>query len=258
MLRFLVVNDDSFRSALLGELVHLLAGVGEVTVVVPEHEQSWRGKCVSRFEDVRVQEREIYGARGLVLNGSPADCANIAIHDLCEHTPDLVVSGINAGMNAGAGFVFSSGTVGACWEANIAGVPAVAVSQRMDADGWIEWKQGFGISKSLQSVIREVSGPLLVRFIKELIADSERLKEIVTWNVNLPLHVHEMTAVQSSVLAHDFYGSLFRRVGDEYVFDLAFDSIERDTREVADYQVVQAGHVSVTKLDLRSFGQDIG
>jgi len=63
------------------------------------------------------------------LDGTPADCADIGIYHLFESRPDLLISGINTGGNEGLGFLLSSGTVGACLEANIAGLPAVALSQ---------------------------------------------------------------------------------------------------------------------------------
>ena len=59
------------------------------------------------------------------MTGTPADCVNLGIYNLLESKPDIVVSGVNLGFNTGLGFLLASGTVGACFEANIAGLPGL-------------------------------------------------------------------------------------------------------------------------------------
>ena len=61
-------------------------------------------------------------------SGTPADCANLGIHSVFDTRPDLVVSGINIGLNHGLAFVMGRGTVGAATEGVIAGLPAIAFS----------------------------------------------------------------------------------------------------------------------------------
>ena len=67
------------------------------------------------------------------MDGTPADCVNLAIVKLLPRRPTVVVSGINRGGNLGDD-VFYSGTVGAAREATFFGVPAIAVSLAARAD----------------------------------------------------------------------------------------------------------------------------
>src|SRR5690606_19610899 len=78
------------------------------------------------------------GIEMVAVSGYPADAAQLGIHALGP-PPDLVVSGINLGYNHGAGFLMSSGTVGAAVEAWISGVPAVALSTGTMGD-WHSWR----------------------------------------------------------------------------------------------------------------------
>ena len=255
-MKILVVNDDSFRSELLGELIRLAKPFGEIFVVVPEHEQSWKGKSMTRHGDVRVQEREVFGEQGIVLNGTPADCVNIALHHACPWKPDVVLSGINAGRNTGVGFLYSSGTVGACWEANIAGIPGFALSQAMSPDSWELWSSEFRVSQHVLSLLRGKTGALVHDIFTELFTE-EGLANPVTYNINLPHVVNETTCVRNAVLAHDFYGPLYHPIGDEYTFELSMGSVRRDARENADNNVVSRGDVSLSLLDICSLGQEI-
>ena len=65
------------------------------------------------------------------VDGTPADCVKVALRALLPFTPDVVLSGINDGMNAGLDVAYS-GTVGAATEAALHGIPAIAVSMRND------------------------------------------------------------------------------------------------------------------------------
>ena len=52
------------------------------------------------------------------VNGTPADCVYLGIHELAHWTPDILVSGINLGANMGEDLLYS-GTVGAALEQKI-------------------------------------------------------------------------------------------------------------------------------------------
>ena len=60
--------------------------------------------------------------RIFAVDGTPADCVNLAIVKLLPRRPELVVSGINRGPNLGED-VFYSGTVGGAREGSFFGVP---------------------------------------------------------------------------------------------------------------------------------------
>ena len=138
--RVLLTNDDGIRAEGIAGMWHALRDWAEVTVVAPETVQSATGHGVTLREPLLVGEVTTPdGLTGLAVEGRPADCAKLALMEICPDV-DLVVSGINMGANAGIN-VFYSGTVAAAVEAAFLGKPAVAVSRHMRPDvpddyGW--------------------------------------------------------------------------------------------------------------------------
>jgi len=105
-----------------------LCRLGEVTIVAPESCQSATGHAITVGEAViayRVHINETLEGYG--VQGRPADCIKLAVRELLDTPPDLVVSGINAGANLGVNVLYS-GTVAAAVEAAFYRLPAVAVS----------------------------------------------------------------------------------------------------------------------------------
>jgi 5'-nucleotidase len=124
MPHILVTNDDGIQAPGLRALVDALKDVATVTVVAPSHERSAAAQSLTLRQPIycdQVAEREY------AVEGTPADAMILAFHTLLKEKPDLVVSGINRGANAGEN-VYYSGTVGAAMEAAINRVPAIAIS----------------------------------------------------------------------------------------------------------------------------------
>ncbi len=111
--------------------------MGEVVVVAPATEQSGVGHSITYLTPLIVKEVFRHepgrGDRrwGWAVEGSPADCVKLGIQEFCPRTPDLVVSGINGGLNAGINVLYS-GTVAAAIEGAFFGVTSVAVSLEFD------------------------------------------------------------------------------------------------------------------------------
>jgi 5'-nucleotidase len=134
--RILVTNDDGIHAeglAVLEAIAHQLSD--EVWVCAPEFEQSGASRALTLSDPLRVRQ---ISARRFAVEGTPTDCVMLAIQDLMDgQRPDLVLSGVNRGLNA-AEDVTMSGTVAGAIEAMALGVPAIALSQRMTygpADG---------------------------------------------------------------------------------------------------------------------------
>jgi 5'-nucleotidase len=105
--------------------VQAVEPLGEVWVVAPEHEQSAASHAISLSRPLRIREVK---PRWYAVDGTPTDCAYLAIHHLMkEALPALALSGINHGPNM-ADDVTYSGTVAAAMEATLLGVPAIAFS----------------------------------------------------------------------------------------------------------------------------------
>ena len=139
--RILLTNDDSHDSPLFHFAIEALRKLGELHIAVPATEQSWKGKSMTRYGPLYAEKIAIHDYPAWSVTGTPADCVNLALYNLLDERPDIVVSGINIGKNVGLGFVFASGTVGACLEANIAGLPALALSQELTREDFQHWDQ---------------------------------------------------------------------------------------------------------------------
>lgn len=126
--RILLTNDDGIFSEGLRALEESLSSIAEVVVVAPDREQS----AVSHALTIRRPLRATpIAPRRYAVDGTPTDCVNLAVlHLLKKRPPDLVVSGINFGLNLGDDVTYS-GTVSAAFEASLRGLPSIAFSQAL-------------------------------------------------------------------------------------------------------------------------------
>jgi len=127
----LLTNDDGITSEGLWALEVAFREQGhQVTLVAPDRERSATSHSVTLFTPLLATERPQPGggSRAYAVNGTPADCVKLALHELLEgQRPALVASGINRGWNLGVN-IFYSGTIGGAFEGLLAGIPALAVS----------------------------------------------------------------------------------------------------------------------------------
>src|SRR5882672_9949046 len=129
----LVCNDDGHLANGLRVLRGALATFADVVVCAPETEQTTTSHPLTLTRPLRLREAE---PGILALDGTPADCVDVALNGgtrVLARTPDLVVSGMNHGMNLGTD-VFYSGTVAAAREGSLRGIPAMACSADLRAD----------------------------------------------------------------------------------------------------------------------------
>ncbi len=126
-MRILITNDDGIQAAGLIPLVQWAKKYGDVTVVAPKFEQSGKSHGIEIHKSFSLEQVELVpGVTAFALDSTPADCVRYAILGRKEQF-DLVISGINRGLNVGADIMYS-GTVGAVCEAVNLGVKALAFS----------------------------------------------------------------------------------------------------------------------------------
>ena len=130
----LVSNDDGFRSKGIQALTAAMEPLGDVVVAAPDREQSAMSHAISLDRPLRATE---HAPGRWAIDGTPADCAYLAMLHLCPRPPALVVSGINHGYNLGSDF-FYSGTVAAAVEGALRGTPAIAFSMQRGEDEGFE------------------------------------------------------------------------------------------------------------------------
>lgn len=126
-MKILITNDDGIYASGLIPLAQWAKKLGDVTVIAPKVEQSGKSHGIEIHKAFEVKKVDLTpGVTAYALDSTPADCIRYAILGLQEHF-DLVISGINRGLNIGSDIMYS-GTVGAIFEAEALGVPGIALS----------------------------------------------------------------------------------------------------------------------------------
>src|SRR5262245_10786301 len=127
-MQILLTNDDGIYAPGLMALEHELGELGDVCLVAPADEQRGVGQPLTYRTALNVAE-VFDGARrgGWAVEGSPAECVKLGVAEFCPQRPELVVSGINYGLNAGINVLYS-GTVAAAIEGAFYEITSVAVS----------------------------------------------------------------------------------------------------------------------------------
>jgi len=231
----LLSNDDGHASVGLRAMRTALATEADVVVLAPENEQSASSHSLSLHRPLRLREVE----RGVfALDGTPADCVYVALHAgarVLPRRPDVVVSGINHGMNLGQD-AFYSGTIAAAREGALRGIPAVATS----AHGSVDIAAAAELSK---------------RITLELIAS--RPARTALLNVNIPAGWRG--AVRATRLGARIYEEVvdfrFDPRGREYLW-LGGPGVRHERDAGTDTDAYDDGAASITPLllDLTSVG----
>lgn len=129
-MRILLTNDDGITSRGLYAAKRALEQVGDVAVIAPDSNRSAVGRGITIHRSLTVTEVRLRdGSVGFATDGTPVDCVRFADLGLVGERPDLIVSGINYGVNLGDDVSYS-GTVAAAFEGIILGIPAIAISQQ--------------------------------------------------------------------------------------------------------------------------------
>ncbi|MYD36929.1 MAG: 5'/3'-nucleotidase SurE [Dehalococcoidia bacterium] len=245
-MRLLLTNDDGIHAPGILALVKSLRGLGEITVVAPDREQSGMGASFTLHRPVRVRRLRTRGARYYAVDGTPGDAVIVALgHIMAEEKPDLVISGINHGTNLGAD-VFLSGTVGAALHAHIRGIPSIAIS--MPLRKRLRYRTAAAVARSLA---------------EQILADTESYAGLL-FNVTVPnlgldkLQGVEITNLVPRAVNFDVtHGNDGRR-------DYYWISVERQTRsrrgvdiqEGTDVWALREKKVSITpvQMDATAYG----
>ncbi|SRR5581483_2780038 len=126
-MRILITNDDGIHAEGLGVCEQIGRALSDdVWVIAPEYDQSGVSHSLSLNDPLRLRQIE---ERRFAVKGTPTDCIIMgARHVIKDRLPDLVLSGVNRGRNAGEDVIYS-GTVAGAVEAAILGIPSFALSQ---------------------------------------------------------------------------------------------------------------------------------
>lgn len=124
----LITNDDGDTANGINVLTRLMMEIGDVVVMAPDGGRSGQSNAITVSHPIRytkIEERE--GLIRYKCTGTPTDCVKLALHDILDRKPDLLVSGINHGSNAAINVIYS-GTMGAVLEGCENGLTSIGFS----------------------------------------------------------------------------------------------------------------------------------
>ncbi len=125
---FLITNDDGVHAPGLVHLCQSVQDYADIAIAAPSREKSGAGLSITWNKPLLIEEvpwEKNFPAWS--ISGTPADCVKMALNVLLKKKPDLILSGINKGSNAGRTVLYS-GTVGGVIEGAFKGIPGIAFS----------------------------------------------------------------------------------------------------------------------------------
>lgn len=234
----LLTNDDGIYAPGLAAMEQALRRLGEVCVVAPTSEQSGTAHALTFQTPLMVREVYVQGRLwGHSVDGTPADCVKIALARICSQRPEIVVSGINGGFNAGINVLYS-GTVAAAIEGSFSRITSFAVSAEYS-----------------ETEPYERTAALAAEAIEHILARKDR--EPGLYNINVPLSALKEETPRMKIVSMDtnqYWDAYEQRNtphGKAYYW-LTGRPMPRPPvpgEEMTDLQALGQGFVTITPLD---------
>jgi len=180
-MKILISNDDGVNSSGILAAKRAVEKLGEVIVVAPATQQSGIGRALTLFEPLRISQVNLNdGGQGFSVSGTPSDSIVLAIFELMDDKPDIIISGINTGENIGKGELTTSGTIAAAMEGASYGIPSIAISQQV-LKGEIKFEEGhIDIDYSLsEKILHQITKKVLNKGLPN---------GVDLFNINVPFH----------------------------------------------------------------------
>ena len=134
-MKALISNDDGITASGILASKKTVEDLCETYVVAPETQQSGIGHALTLYEPLRINEHILKdGSIGYGVSGTPTDAVTLALFEIMDEKPDIMISGINTGFNLGQAELTTSGTLGAAIEAASFKIPTIAISQEVTRD----------------------------------------------------------------------------------------------------------------------------
>lgn len=234
----MLANDDGIHAPGLLALRKALTQLGEVLVVAPATEQSGVGHSITYLSPLTCKEifdGEVF--RGWAVDGSPADSVKLGVSELAGGEVDLIVSGINGGLNAGINVLYS-GTVAAAIEGAFFRIPSIAVSLEFDPHADFE-----------------AAAEIATAIIRQILAHSGKDSEL--YNINIPTSATKEFRSGKTPEVHCVPMGI-ERYGDHYIkrqdpkgrnyYWSTNDPPPKPTDHETDLNALFAGFITVTPL----------
>ena len=240
-MKILLTNDDGITSRGLFAAKTALDQIAEVAVIAPDSNRSAVGRAITVSRSLTVTEVELRdGSIGYATDGTPVDCVRFADLGLVGGRPDLIVSGINYGVNLGDDVTYS-GTVAAAFEGIVLGIPGIAMSQQ-SVDQTVDFKR-----REIYDF--EAAAAFLVTLVQEV---AERgLPDRTILNVNVPPPPARGVAVGK--LGRRIYRDRLELESDSEGhrrYSIYGDDPSYHEEEGTDFEAIARGLISVTPVHL--------
>lgn len=247
--KILLTNDDGYFAPGIKAVFEVLSEDYNVTIVAPAHERSACAHSLSLSRSLVLEQRDfnIYSLN----DGTPTDCVYLALNGFLKNESfDLVVSGANMGANMGEDITYS-GTCGACMEAVLQGVGAIALSQVFFDD----------CSAFDFELTRHIAKTVVAHYFNQPPILNRR--EFLSFNIP-PLSLQEFKGYQTAYAGCRIVGSVVENfINDRgqnhwFIGGCPLKAQGRVGKQgLSDFEAVKKGFVSVTPImmDLTAYDQ---
>ncbi len=235
----LITNDDGHDAKGIEVLTKLMMQIGDVVVVAPDGPRSAQSNALTVTHPIRFKKLE--EKEGLIrysTTGTPTDCVKLALNEIVERRPDLVVAGINHGSNSAVNVIYS-GTMGAVLEGCENGILSI----------------GFSINNHSFDADFTYFEPFILKITTEALKNG--LPEGSCLNVNAP--ISEIAGIKVARQCKGRWTKEYAKRADPQgrnYFWLTgfFENHEPDAKDTDEWAVNQ-GYISIvpTKIDLTDY-----
>ncbi len=225
-MKILITNDDGIHAPALPHLIRWARKLGNITCVAPKTEQSGMSQAIDFTRVVEVRPIEL--APDLAdtaiysMDSTPADCVRFGVLGLGQ-TYDLILSGINRGLNLGDDIAYS-GTVGAIFEGARLGHKGLALSTDPDS-----------LPEALAGLDR----------MWAFLCEHRLLERNNLYNINFPPADHGIRITHQGGM---FFSDGFESRGEDLYIQVGAP-VQYDRSDLTiDIDAIRAGYISVTPL----------
>ncbi|MDD3065086.1 MAG: 5'/3'-nucleotidase SurE [Endomicrobiaceae bacterium] len=226
-MNILISNDDGIKGKGLKPLIKEMSKLGNVYVIVPEHEMSGMSQSITLddYRQIKDYGNNIYS----LIDGTPTDCVKFGLYSFLKDKIDLVISGINTHPNLGQDVVYS-GTVACAREGAYLGIPSMAVSVVNE-----------------KRPCFEKSAAIVLEIAKQFLKTAKKGRPAPCLNVNIPPEAKGIKVVSLGIRSYD-ESIVSKQTGKKTYYKLAGRFICGKKNKGTDIEVVEKGFVAVTPL----------
>jgi 5'-nucleotidase len=236
-----ITNDDGISAKGIRSLIEVAQTFGDVLIIAPDKPQSGMGHAITVNQILRLEKAVLFpDLEAYTCSGTPVDCVKLGIYEVMKRKPDLILSGINHGLNSASNVLYS-GTMSAAVEGAMENIPSIGFS--LDS---FDSNADFSTAKEAVRMVLEYA-------LKNTFPDH------VCLNVNIPnVQKEVLKGIKVCRQAHAFWEDRFDKRIDQFgkpYYWLTGEFKNEDHAEDTDLFALNEGFVSVvpTQFDLTAY-----